>query len=346
MNPSAKTVLLAATVSVIVSSGTVVVYNSFGKASLRSGEVGIVEEGKAPQMARLSDALDGIQKELAEVRKGFEGAQTATEARVRQAEARIAEIEGAAEKEEGKPGGKAQGEATAQTDEEALQAIGKAFEELEKQGFTSYYSPSLSTLVEKIRGMGERGVEFLLDQLGAENGTTRFVAAAALEKLKDPSTIKDLERAALEDKDFLVRRMSSHALAFMEHADAGDALAKIVEKETRDGGVRLNAWYGLANLKRPEAAQTFENLLDEAGGDIPADFVVDTALKVSDTALLAPLRAAYDRKSVSNPMKAKILRVLGEAPSGEYREFLGQIAADANAPEELRKAAEEGLKGK
>jgi len=157
-----------------------------------------------------------------------------------------------------------------------------------------------------------------------------------------------IRKVALEDKDFLVRRMSSHALALMESAKAGDALLEVLQKENDDMGVKINAWYGLAKLKRPEAVDTFENVLDAAGGDIPCDLLVNAALDVSigNPTLLPALQKAYNRKQVSTWIKSKILQVLGKAEGVEYAPFLKGVAADSATEEALRKSARDALEGK
>lgn len=345
MNSSLKTVPIAAFVSVFVSLGTVTVYNSFGSVDVEANEEARVAKDMPPELVRVPDTLRELQEELVATRKAVQELTSQTSQKTETLESRISGLEEktaslapSAEKETGK-------EAATQDPEKLLEEAEKIFVSLKDSGVSAYASPKLTELAEKIRELGEEGREFVLRELTSEDGDGRFLAAAVAEKLKDPELIDVLETSALEDENFLVRRMSSHALAFMDHEAAGDALLNIINKETRDGGVRINAWYGLATLGRPEAIPTFEKLLNEAGGDIPPDFVVDTALKISDPKLLPSLRLAYDKKNVSKAMKVRILRTLGNAESGEYRSFLRQLSLDENAEADLRKTATEALGG-
>jgi HEAT repeat protein len=257
--------------------------------------------------------------------------------------ARSVEASGKAERAKGE-----KGEEPAGTPEEEAQKIADSFDSLSRAGMDVLTHPRFGTLAEKIGSLGEAGQAFLRSELQSETSEKRFLAAAVAEKLKDPALVKDLHGSALADKDFMVRRMASHALAFMDKPEAGDALVDIVKKENRDGGVRVNAWYGLASLKRREAAELLPQVLDEAGGDIPVDFVVDTALKFSESSpeLLPSFRKAYDHSQVSKGMKAKLLRALGRDESGQYQDFIRQVAGDAAADADLRKVAGEVLEGR
>jgi hypothetical protein len=331
---------VAAAVSVVVAAGTVYIVSPRGSASVGSGEAALVEEGKAPQVTRLADALDGLRQDVEDLKKSVGGLEKSIETRVVKIEKRVEEVVTAAK--EAKPKGAEGGAATKEGGgAPAADEVAKDFEKFAKLGPMAYADPGLGELAKKLSAMGDEGRGLLADQLSSDSASTRFVAAAVAEKMKDPGLIPDLRKAALEDEDFLVRRMSSHALAFMESDEAGDALVEVLKKETGDVGVKLNAWYGLASLKRAEAVELFDGVLDAAGGDIPPDLVVDTALKVTtaNPGLLPALRKAYDRSTVSTPLKVRILQVLGKAPGGEYAPFLQGVMADPATSETLRKAA-------
>ncbi len=340
-NVDAKTLLTSALVSVVVSVGTVSVYNSYGKVAVEPGQMAQISEASAPAVVEIAESLEQMVANLEETREEMAKIKTENAEQVQQFEERLASI--------------AHSAATAasshkEPEEEVvldraaqLQQISEVFDQLSKAGFAAYQHPKLTGIAEALRGMGEEGLEFVMAELSNEDGDKRFVAAALAEKLADPALIESLEIVALEDENFAVRRMSSHALAFMDHEDAGPALLKIVETETRDGGVRINAWYGLAQLKHPATARTFERVLNEAGGDIPADFVVDTALKVNNPDVQPALRNAYSNESVSKGMKLRILRTLGKTDNAENRAFVQKIADDPSTPEDLRSAAVEAL---
>lgn len=217
--------------------------------------------------------------------------------------------------------------------------LADAFARLASGGFLAVQGPLGAEILEQVRALGAEGVEFLIAELGSESEGRRFAAAAIAERLADPALIEPLEAAALEDEAFIVRRMASHALALMQNEAAGDSLVEILGAETRDAGVRLNAWYGLAQLGRPEAVERFGELLDGSGGEITADFVVDTALKVEDARLYPALRAAYDHTAVSDGLRIAILRTLARDEGGSWQEFIRSVAADEKTPAAVREVA-------
>ncbi|MGE3164644.1 MAG: HEAT repeat domain-containing protein [Planctomycetota bacterium] len=231
--------------------------------------------------------------------------------------------------------------------EAQIQAAAADFEFLGKLGIGAYNHARAQQLIEKLRTLGAEGYALLADELNHENPDRRFAAAAVAEGLKDPALVEPLERSALEDESFIVRRMSSHALAFLGDETAGDSLVRVIDNETRDAGVLLNSWYGLATLGRPEAVTTFARVLDHSGGDLPADFVVDTALKIPDRdeRLLGAFELALGRASVSLPMKSRVLSTLARSNSAAARQVIQRVADDESAPAELRAQAQQILTG-
>lgn len=231
--------------------------------------------------------------------------------------------------------------------ETQLRAALDDFEFLGKVGLAAYNHPRAQQLIERLRALGAEGRALLVDELNHEDQDRRFAAAAVAEGLKDPALVEPLEHSALQDESFLVRRMSSHALAFLGDEAAGDSLVRVIENETRDAGVLLNSWYGLATLQRPEAVSSFARVLDHAGGDLPADFVVDTALKISDREerLLGTFEISLARDSVSLAMKSRVLSTLARSNTSASRQLIQRVADDAAAPAELREQAQRILTG-
>jgi len=223
--------------------------------------------------------------------------------------------------------------------EGSIEALAAAFSRLASGGFLAVQGPLGAETVEQMRALGAEGLAFLIGELSSEDDERRFAAAAIAERLADPALIEPLATAALEDEAFIVRRMASHALALMGNEAAGDALVEVLAAETRDAGVRLNAWYGLATLGRPEAVDRFGELLDGSGGEITADFVVDTALKIEDPRLYPALRAAYDHSAVTDGLRIAILRTLARDEKGAWREFIQAVAADEKTPAAVREVA-------
>lgn len=349
MSPTLKAVPVAAFISVLVSVGTVTVYNSLGPSHVDPPPAAQVPEGTSPELVRLPEELEAIRGELLAVRSQVRELQENASRGSGDLPARIDTLEKRTAAAEAQLAGleiTPNAEDLAAKDPEKLRGdIESLFSVLEKHGVAAYMSPKLSELAEKVEALGDDGLAFVHDQLGAEEKETRFLAAALAEKLQDPALIDGLATSAMEDDDFMVRRMAAHALASMGHEEAGDALADIVEKETRDAGVRLNAWHGLASLERPEAVTTFSKILESAGGDVSADLVVDTALKTSHPALLPELRKAYDHSAVTVGVKIRILRTLGQSDPQAYGDFLRSIAENSSVDEGLRRAAAEALAG-
>lgn len=233
------------------------------------------------------------------------------------------------------------------TVETQLRTAAEDFEFLGGLGIGAFNHPRAQQLIDKLRALGPEAYGLVIDELNHEDQDRRFAAAAVAEGLKDPALVEPLERSAIEDESFLVRRMSSHALAFLGDQAAGDSLVRVIENETRDAGVLVNSWYGLATLERPEAVTTFARVLDHAGGDLPADFVIDTALKIPDRdeRLLGALELALGRSSVSLPMKSRVLSTLARSTSSAARQVIQRVADDENAPTELRNQALQILAG-
>lgn len=221
----------------------------------------------------------------------------------------------------------------------AREPLDAAFSRLAGGGFLAVQGPLGAELLDRLRTLGEEGIAFLAAELASEAADRRFAAAAIAERLAAPALIGPLSAAALEDEDSIVRRMASHALAAMGNEAAGDALVEILAAETRDAGVRLNAWYGLATLGRPEAVERFRELLDGSGGEITADFIVDTALEIEDPRLHPALRAAYDHSAVTDGLRIAILRTLAREDRDAWIEFIRAVAADEKTPEAVREVA-------
>jgi hypothetical protein len=284
------------------------------------------------RIGQLEESLDRVNRELAAARAEIEQWKRRVEGEVVAASARE---EGGAPlpadrptigREPSPPGG-------------SREALAASFARLASGGFLAVQGPLGAEVLEQLRALGEAGIAFLAEELASESDERRFAAAAIAERLADPALIEPLTAAALDDEAFIVRRMASHALALMGNESAGDALVEVLAAETRDAGVRLNAWYGLATLGRKEAIERFGELLDSSGGEITADFVVDTALKVEDPRLYPALRAAYDHSAVTDGLRIAILRTLARDESGVWRDFIRAVATDEKTPAAVREVA-------
>ncbi len=223
--------------------------------------------------------------------------------------------------------------------EDPRTALEGAFARLGSGGFLAVQGPLGFEIVDRIRALGEDGTSLLLEELTEGSEKRRFVATVIAERLASPQLIGPLATAALEDDAPLVRRMASHALATMSQEAAGDALIRILDGDSRDDRVRLNAWLGLAALRRPEALERFGALLDGGGAEMTADFILDASLQIDDPYLHPAFREAYDHPQVTSGLRIAILRTLAQEDSGQWRGFIRSVAEDADSPESLREVA-------
>lgn len=340
MNPTLKSALASAVVSVVVTAGTVTVLNHYGEKNADALQVARVEPGSAPEIAQMSESIAKFEKSIESMRRDM----TNLSSRVA---AQRAEIEKKIEASQANAGPARSESQPAKDDSPTarLERARKAIATLSKGGNLAAIamSPETSRIADELRELGAEGLEIVLGGLGSKESKERFVAAALAEQLGDPALVRPLEKAAIEDEDFAVRRMSSHALAFMDKPECGDALVNVVKKEKSDVGVRLNAWYGVAKLKRPEAGDTFDIVFDHAGGEVSADMVIATGVNVAGAAIAPTLRRAYDDKRVTDGVRPSILGTLGADPNHAYDDFLRQVANDASSSEALRSAARKAL---
>ncbi len=350
MSSALKTVPVAAAVSVFVSIGTVTVMNSSGSTKVGPGEYAEVDAGVPPKVVALPEKVAELEKDLRDAQQALEKTQESAVKKIDTLVSRVQNLENENAKLAAAAGSATAAEKTSgeeSTREAKIEASRELFAKLSSRGAMALQSSKLQDLVEQLDALGEDGIAIVAEAFASEDGGHRFLAAALAENLKDARLVEPLEKAALEDDNFMVRRMSSHALAFLGSEEAGDSLARIVSTEKRDAGVRVNAWYGLANLGREEAYSSFDSVLAGAGGDVTSDLVVSTAMQVRDPdqRLFPSLRRAYDNQQVSTSVKTRILQVLGTSETGAYTDFLSSVEQNASADQTLRDAAKKALGG-
>jgi hypothetical protein len=122
----------------------------------------------------------------------------------------------------------------------------QAFLDLAKKGLFALESPDYAKLVEDSHAMGAEGIAFLGEQLTqSESASTRFLAASLFEELGNATALPYLQKALRDDKDFIVRRMCSHAIAVGRMKDGYPDLETAMVADP-DWGVKVNSAYGLA----------------------------------------------------------------------------------------------------
>ena len=347
MNSNLVAVPVAAVVSVFVSLGTVSIYNSMGKVDVDSDQFAQVLEKGAPELIDLPESVQGLREELASARETVRRLESRIEERDDSLEAKlVARLDEQIAAKVAASGTEGDGETPEKPEKSAEEVALEAedlFEDLTSVGLQILSSRRLGKLADFVRQMGPEGKAWVSSELVSDDSKRRIVAAALASKLEDGEYIPGLVSAIDDFQDVIPRRFASHALMSLGDERAGDDLARIVENETRDNGVQLNAWFGLASLGREEAVPLFEKVLSRAGGQITPDFVVDSALKISEPVVLPALRKAYDHEGVSVAMRTMVLHRLADSETGEFDGFLRQVAADSEADENLRAAAREAL---
>lgn len=237
--------LTAVATALIVKAfdGDVEVSNAHGKARIPAAATGGAVSGAAPARFDVDQAL---RDELAEAKT-----QLADKARrIKRLEAQVAQLKEGQDVPEPRPAGEILTE---------LKALSK------EHGMNLYATLGPNhPLFKELQAMGPEGVQLLADLLKSGTDTERFVAAALMEKLLDPSAIPALSDALFgENKgNLLVQRMASHALAVI----GGEQAIGPLEQVLTDGpewGVKANAAYGLAQMGRESGVEwlmdTYQN---------------------------------------------------------------------------------------
>jgi HEAT repeat protein len=216
--------------------------------------------------------------------------------------------------------------------------------ELLKTGAAAYKSAKFQEMVADLKGVGKEAIQALGDKLlHAESAGERFLAAALLEELDDPSAIPALTSALQNDEDPLVRRMSSHAIALIENEAGLPALRSAMAADT-DWGVRVNSAYGVAKLGQADGVKTLEDAYKSAA--TPAEHKLAVLGGLADVA--APSSAPIFKKILAEATDISYLYVAISAAQKlndvSFLPDLNRIAADtkysSNVREFAKKAAE------
>ncbi|MCR4317588.1 MAG: HEAT repeat domain-containing protein [Planctomycetes bacterium] len=125
-----------------------------------------------------------------------------------------------------------------------------AFSDLAKNEIGAYGTPEWRALVKKLETQDRTVVvPVLAGKLANGSVFERFAAAAVMEGLGWEENIPHLSSALQRDQDPLVRRMSSHALAFTDSPNVVPALEQALANDAEEG-VRVNSAFGLAKQEQ------------------------------------------------------------------------------------------------
>lgn len=342
MNDTMKTALVSACVSVLVTTGTVTMINSLGEKDANALEIVRSKPGEAPELTSMNEAMIKLESTIERQRNEIQSLQSRLDNQNRDVERRFASL--ATATKQPTDGATSQPVAEVPIAERVKKAREKLASILAGQNIQNLAtSGKLADFADDLKDLGPEGLELIRSGFESKDPNERFAAAMLAGRLNDPAFIAPLEKSAVEDDNFIVRRMASHALGHMGRPETADSLVNIVKKEKDDSGVRINAWYGLATLKSPESPALFDHVFERSGGDVPPDFVVAIGMKFKDPNLSPSFRKAYDDKRISDATRIDIIRRLGDDSNRAYDDFLRGLAADQGAGEAIRKAASEAL---
>jgi len=177
-------------------------------------------------------------------------------------------------------------------DAAAAPKLGELFGKLTEAGLAGFRSPKFGEMLEAVKKAGKPAMDFLSNVLKTSTSATeRFFAGALMEGAGDASAIPALADALKNDKDDMVRRMVSHAIAVLG-TPAAEVPLKAAATGDSDWGVRVNSAYGLAKLQNDEGLRMLREAYESA--DTPAEYRLPILGGLADVA--APSTAPLFRK--------------------------------------------------
>jgi len=213
------------------------------------------------------------------------------------------------------------------------------FEDLIGQGLGAYGRRDFNKLVELLKKAGPKALAELSNRLlhGA-TANERFFAAALMEGIGDPAAIPALTQSLQKEKEWLARRMSSHALAIIG-TEVALAPLRAAMAEDKDWGVRINSAYGVAKQGQADGQKVLEGFYTSATSSGEEKLV--SLFVLAEVA--APSSAPIFRKILSESAEAtNLLAAIGAVEKMKDTMSLGdlnRIASDAKYPSKVREAA-------
>jgi len=220
--------------------------------------------------------------------------------------------------------------------------VGAIFGKLVEAGLAGFRGPKFGETLEAVKKQGPAAVEFLAGVLRrSESATERFYAAALLEGAGDASAIPGLAAALKNDKDDLVRRMASHAIALLG-TPAAEAPLRDAATGDADWGVRVNSAYGLAKLKNDDGLRIVQEAYESP--KTPPEYRLAVLGGLADVA--APMTAPLFRKILSDTQDVSYLLAsigaLQKMKDAEALPALQQLAANS-ASDIVKQAASKAI---
>lgn len=182
------------------------------------------------------------------------------------------------------------------TDAAVPAKLGDLFGKLTESGLAGFRSPKFGEMLEAVKKEGKPALDFLANVLKTSTSATeRFFAGALMEGAGDAAAIPALAEALKNDKDDMVRRMVSHAIAVLG-TPAAEGPLKGAATGDSDWGVRVNSAYGLAKLQNDEGLRMLREAYESA--DTPAEYRLPILGGLADVA--APSTAPLFRKILAD----------------------------------------------
>jgi|GEM_PF-2879675 len=216
------------------------------------------------------------------------------------------------------------------------------FDKLLAKGLGSIRSEDFTTLAKALKAAGPAGIAFLKGIIDSESdATSRFLAAALMDKVGDPAAIPVLSKMLGGDSDMLVRRQSAVALAGFGDESALGAL-RTAMTDDKDWGVRINSAYSVAKLGGKDGLAVLEKAYFDP--DTPSEYLLAVLGGLADVA--DPASAPTFRRILTDTEDAGYLLIAMKAVAKMKDEgstsALKAILA-SKLPESVRIAAQETL---
>ena len=178
----------------------------------------------------------------------------------------------------------------------AAPAVSELFEKLSAAGLAGMRSPKFAETLDAVKAAGKPAAEFLMKALRTSTSATeRFLAGALLEGAGDADAVPALADVLKSDKDDVVRRMASHAIAVLG-SPAAEGPLRAASTEDADWGVRVNSAYGLAKLGKDDGLRILRDAYESP--DTPAEYRLPVLGGLADVA--APSTAPLFRKILTD----------------------------------------------
>ena len=216
--------------------------------------------------------------------------------------------------------------------------LAERFDKLVAGGLAGLRGPEFGEAKDAVKAGGKSAIEFLSTRLRTSTSATeRFLAGALLEAAGDAEAVPALASVLKTEKDDMVRRMVSHAIAVLGSAAAEGPLREAATGDA-DWGVRVNSAYGLAKLGQDDGLRILREAYESTS--TPAEYRLPVLGGLADVA--APSTAPLFRKILSDTKDVSYLLMsigaLEKMKDTEALPALQQIST-SSLPDMVKQAA-------